>query len=111
KSQIQQTEPLSFDTVTSGQAQVNVCYTTDPAIKSKNFVILKDTKNVFPIYNPAPLVRDDFYSKHSDIAGILSPLESKLTTDAIIQLIDQVSLDHKPVQEVAQQFLQQQGLL
>jgi osmoprotectant transport system substrate-binding protein len=111
KSQIQQNETLGYDTVLSGQAQLNVCYTTDPLILSKNFVVLKDPKNVFPIYNPAPLVRDDFFSKHSDIQGILQPLESKLTTDEIVQLIKKVSQDHQPVQQVAQQFLQQQGLL
>lgn len=111
KSTTQVAEPLSFAAVQHGDAQVNECYTTDPAIVNNNFVLLKDTKNAFPIYNPAPLVRDSLLQRSPAIATTLNALETHLTTDVIVGLIKQVSVDHQPVETVAKTFLQQQGLL
>lgn len=111
KGTTQIAEPLSFGAVTSNSAQVNECYTTDPNIVTQNFVLLTDPKNAFPAYNPAPIVRDATLQKSSAIASTLNALEPHLTTDKIVGLIKQVSIDHKPVPEVAKTFLQQEGLL
>lgn len=108
---VQLSAQLSFDAVTRGDADLNVCYTTDPAILVNNFVVLEDTMNVFPIYNPAPVVRNELLEQAPQIADILNPLQPHLTTDVIVELIKQVSVDHKSVEEVARTFLQQEGLL
>lgn len=105
------TEQLSFAAVTGGQIDVNECYTTDPAIVTNNFVLLTDNKNAFPDYNPAPVVRTALLTKSPAIGTTLNPLAQKLTTANITALIKQVSVDHMPIQEVAQTFLKQQGLL
>jgi osmoprotectant transport system substrate-binding protein len=104
-------EPLTYEAVTSGNADLNICYTTDAHIVTDNFVVLKDNKNVFPIYNPAPIVRDSVLQKSPSIPSILNPLEPKLSTSTIVQLIAKVSIQHQSVQSVAQTFLKQQGLL
>ena len=105
-------EQLSFDAVKADSGDsANICYTTDPQIVTKNFVLLKDSMNVLPVYNPALIVRDAIFSKHADIAGTLNVLASKLNTDNIVKLIKQVSVDSKDPGEVAQQFLKDQGLL
>jgi osmoprotectant transport system substrate-binding protein len=104
-------EQLGFDAVKTGQADLNVCYTTDPAIVTNNFVVLTDSKGVFPIYNPAPIARDSVLKDHPDIKTTLNALAPKLTTAEQVKLIKQVSLDHQPVRQVAQTWLQQQGLL
>lgn len=111
KSVSQVSETLGFQDVQQGSADVNVCYTTDPAIVVNNFVVLPDSKGVFPIYNPAPLVRDSALSKSPAIKTTLNALAPKLTTDAQVALIKQVAVDHKSVKEVATTFLQDQGLL
>ncbi len=111
KSVTQISEPLGFEAVKQGSADLNVCYTTDPAIVVNNFVVLKDSKGVFPIYNPAPLVRDSVLSKSPSIATTLNALAPKLTTSAQVGLIKQVAIDHQSVKQVAQTWLQQQGLL
>lgn len=111
KTVTQISETLGFDAVKQGSADVNVCYTTDPAIVVNDFVILKDSKNVFPIYNPAPLVRDSVLQKSPAIKSTLNVLASKLTTDEQTKLIKQVAVDHMPVKQVAQTWLQDQGLL
>jgi len=111
KKVVQISEQLGFSAVEKGDADLNVCYTTDPNIIVHDFVVLKDTKNVFPIYNPAPVVRDDLMQKAPGIVTVLNPLQTKLTTDTMVDLIKQVSVDHKSIQDVAKAFLQQQGLL
>ncbi len=111
KNVVKISEQLGFEAVTKGDADLNVCYTTDPNIVTQNFVVLKDTKNVFPIYNPAPVVRDQLLQKSPGIANILNALQSKLTTDTMLGLIKQVSVDHKSVEDVAKAFLQDQGLI
>ncbi len=104
-------ESLSFAAVTSGSIDVNECYTTDPSIVVDNFVLLTDTKNAFPPYNPAPIIRDSTLAKSSDIATTLNGLESHLNTAEQTGLIEKVSVGHQTVPEVAQAFLQAQGLL
>jgi osmoprotectant transport system permease protein len=104
-------EQLSFDAVTGGNIDINECYTTDPNIVVKNFVLLTDTKNAFPPYNPAPIARDSTLAKSSAIQTTLDGLETHLTTDKQTALIKQVSVDHMTVPDVAKAFLQSEGLL
>jgi glycine betaine/choline ABC-type transport system substrate-binding protein len=104
-------ESLSFAAVTSGNIDINECYTTDPAIVVDNFVLLTDTKSAFPPYNPAPIIRDSTLTKSSVIQTTLDGLESHLTTASQTALIKQVSIDHQDVPSVARAFLQSQGLL
>jgi osmoprotectant transport system substrate-binding protein len=109
---------IGFPSVTSGSAQVNVCYTTDGTVAGKNFIFLQDDKNGFPQFHPAPIVRQEVLQKYPDIATALNPLAPKLTTDVSIQLQNQVS-DLKAkgtsvadaVKQVAKQWLTSQGLL
>ena len=104
-------ESLGFAAVTSGQVDVNECYTTDPHIVTNNFVLLQDSKNVFPAYNPSPLVRDEVLQKSPIIKDTLNALESHLTTDKITKLIKQVTLDGTSEKAVATAFLKSEGLL
>ncbi len=109
---------IGFASVTSNSAQVNVCYTTDGTVSTKNFIFLQDDKNGFPQFHPAPIVRDDVLKKYPDIATALNALAPKLTTDVSIQLQQQVAdLKSKgtsvadAVKQVAKQWLQSVGLL
>lgn len=108
---VQLSAQLSFDAVEGGDADLNVCYTTDPAIVVNEFVVLEDTMNVFPIYNPAPLVRDDALEESPEIADTLNALQPHLTTEVILDLIKRVSIDHESVEDVARDFLEQEGLI
>lgn len=104
-------EAPTFAAVTSGQADVNVCYTTNGLISKDNFLLLQDDKGVSPAYNPAPIVRDAFLTAHPDVAGILNPLAPKLTTAAITALNASAAADGSNITQIATQFLQQQGLI
>ena len=104
-------ESLGFAAVTSGQVDVNECYTTDPHIVTNNFILLQDTKSAFPAYNPSPLVRDEVLTKSPIITDTLNALATHLTTDKITKLIKEVTLDGKSVKAAATEFLTSEGLL
>lgn len=118
KSLVKVDYAIGFDAVTHGQAQVNVCYTTDGTVTQQKFIFLQDDKNGFPQFNPAPIVRDSVLQKYSDIPSILNPLAPDLTTAVSIQLQQQVASDKtggmsssEAIKQVATNFLTSKGLL
>jgi osmoprotectant transport system substrate-binding protein len=103
-------EAITYEAVLQGKAEVNICYTTSALITKNNFVLLKDDKNVFPIYQPAPIIRDSTLSKSANIAPTLNKLQPLLTTAISSQLQLQV-LNGDTVHDVAQKFLKDKGLI
>ncbi|HEY0755063.1 MAG TPA: glycine betaine ABC transporter substrate-binding protein [Ktedonobacteraceae bacterium] len=103
-------EAKTFQAVIQGQAQLNICYTTSPLISQDNFVLLLDDLNSFPVYDLAPIVRDDALARVPEIADILNKLAPKLTTDVSVMLQAQVTSGFS-VETVATKWLQSQGLL
>ncbi|MGH2480132.1 MAG: glycine betaine ABC transporter substrate-binding protein, partial [Ktedonobacteraceae bacterium] len=103
-------EGLTFPAVVSGTQDLNICYTTNAQIAKLKFVLLQDDKNAYPIYNPAPIVRDSVLQKHPQIADALNKLAPFLTTAVSQQLQAQV-VGWQSVTEVATKFLQSKGLL
>jgi osmoprotectant transport system substrate-binding protein len=101
---------LGFQAVQRGQADANVCYTTMALIPKDHFVLLEDDKHLFPIYLPAPIVRDDTLARAPGIPGALNPVAPKLTTQISQQLQLQV-VNGKSVTDVATDWLRSQGLL
>jgi osmoprotectant transport system substrate-binding protein len=103
-------EAFTFSAVQKGSAQFNICYTTSALITKDNFVLLQDDKNLFPIYQVAPLIRDSTLSKSPAIAATLNKLAPYLTSTISSQLQLQV-LNGATPHDVAEQFLQSKGLL
>lgn len=103
-------EGLTFPAVMSGTQDLNICYTTAALIAKDKFVLLQDDKMAFPVYNPAPIVRDDTLKKAPGIADALNPLEPKLTTQVSQQLQAQV-VGGMSVTDVATNWLKSVGLL
>lgn len=100
----------TFQEVVDGQAQVNVCYTTSPLISQYNFLLLKDDKNVFNAYYPAPIIRDSVLQKAPNIATILDALAPRLNSEVSSMLQEQVASGFS-VEYVATNWLKSQGLL
>ena len=101
---------VTYQAVMGGQAQFNICYTTSALIAKDNFVLLQDDKNLFPIYQVAPIIRQDTLSKSPLIASTLNKLAPYLTSTVSSQLQLQVVNGATP-HDVAAQFLQSKGLI
>jgi len=103
-------EPLTFTAVQQGKADVNVCYTTSALIAKDKFVLLTDDKHLFPIYHPAPIVRDDTLHRDPAIATTLNPLAPKLTSEVSQELQLEV-VNGKSVSQATTDWLKSVGLL
>jgi osmoprotectant transport system substrate-binding protein len=105
------TGPLRYDGLKNGEVDVVVAFTTDARIAADKLVVLQDDKTFYPIYNIAPVVRQDTLQKNPKIAETLNKLAPLLTDDVIAGLNAQVDIEKKEYQAVAKTFLDQSGLL
>jgi osmoprotectant transport system substrate-binding protein len=106
------TGSLRYQALLDGQIDVVVAFSTDCQIQGDNLVLLKDDKHFYPVYNIAPVVRDDTLAKYPQIADVLNKLAPLLTTPIMSSLNWEVDgPSKKDPAEVAKTFLQQNGLL
>jgi glycine betaine/choline ABC-type transport system substrate-binding protein len=97
--------------IASGQCAAGEVFTTDSAISANSLYVLQDDKGLFPPDNVGLVVRSPVLQRHPGIAAIMAPVAARITTDEITKLNRAVEVDKHPVGEVAQQWLQQNGLL
>jgi osmoprotectant transport system substrate-binding protein len=103
--------PQTYKSVLDGESQLGETSTTDGTLESQGLVLLSDDKQIQPAQNLVPMVSTSFLQAHPDVADPLNELMSKLTTDALTQLNAQVSVDRAQAEDVAQQWLSDNGLL
>ncbi|RYJ03566.1 MAG: ABC transporter substrate-binding protein, partial [Actinomycetales bacterium] len=80
--------PDTVKALVDDSVQVADIYTTSPAIKTENLVVLEDPENMISSQNIIPLISDAVDSKKID--DVLNAISAKLTTDDLIALRDRV---------------------
>ena len=91
----------------NGQVDAADIFTSDPAIKANNFVVLQDPKSFFGTQNVVPLINKS--KATAPVAQVLNFISSKLTSDALIELNTQVQVDKKDPAAVAEAWLSSLG--
>ena len=87
-------------------------FATDGRIPANDMVVLEDDKAFFPIYNLALTVDKAVYDKNGDqLDAIFNPIAAKLDTETLQKLNSQVDVDGLLPEEVAQQWLEDNGLI
>jgi glycine betaine/choline ABC-type transport system substrate-binding protein len=86
-------------------------FATDGRIEAFGFVALKDDRDFFPVYNPAPVVRNEVLNQHPEIRKILAPLAENLTTEMMRRLNEKVDVQHKDAKKVALAWLREKNLI
>lgn len=96
-----------------GTSGVNAAmvYGTDGAIAALDLKVMADTKQVQPVYQPAPVIRKGVLDAHPEIAAKLAPAFAGLTLPTLQQLNAQVQLEGRDAGAVAEAYLKAQGLL
>ena len=102
---------LKYAAIENGSFDVSVVYATDGLNRKVGLKILEDDKSFFPDYNGAFLVRQDLLDQYPEVAEILNLLAGKIPTEQMAELTYQVDVMGRTVDEVAQEFLVQLGLL
>jgi osmoprotectant transport system substrate-binding protein len=86
--------------------------TTQADIVRFNFVLLEDDKKSQSADNMAPVLRKDLLDAGgSALSDTLDAVSAKLTTDALTQMGAKLSIDQQKVEDVAKQFLSDNGLM
>lgn len=104
---------LRYPALTGGQIDAVVAFSTDGQLGSPDLVVLQDDKKFYPIYQVAPVVRQDTLQKNPQIADILNKLAlPALNEKTMAQLNNMVDGPEKmEPAAVAKKFLTDQGLL
>jgi osmoprotectant transport system substrate-binding protein len=102
---------LLYKALKEGDLDVAMGFATDGRIKGFDLVVLEDNEHFFPVYNPAPVVRKETAAKYPELVDIFKELAAKLDTQTMTNLNYAVDGEHRSVQDVAQEFLKNAGLI
>jgi osmoprotectant transport system permease protein len=102
---------IIYSAAKNHKADVIDAYTTDGRIPAFHLKVLKDDKHLFPPYNAAPLIRGEVLQKHPELKKVLNLLAGKITDEKMQQLNAEVDIKKKSYDEVADEFLKDEGLI
>jgi osmoprotectant transport system substrate-binding protein len=101
----------TYQAVLNGEAELGETSTTDGTLEQQGLVVLEDDLLIQPAQNLVPAVSTDFLDQHPDVADILNPLMAALTTEKLTELNGRIAVDRQQPEDVANDFLTQEGLL
>ena len=106
---------FKYTAIANGNIQVTEVYTTDGLNRQADLKILEDDRSFFPEYNGAYLVRADMFERFQEEAPnlkeVLNMLGGAFTNESMTDLTYQVDVEVRSVQEVAEDFLRQEGMI
>ena len=102
---------LNFETLKTNAGDVALVFTTEPRIVTDKLVMLEDDKRAFPVYNAAPVVRQEIVDKYPTLVEDMKKLTSLLDTPTITELNRQADVENISIEEVSTTFLKSKGLL
>jgi osmoprotectant transport system substrate-binding protein len=102
---------ITYGALRDGEVTTAMGFATDGRVAGFDLVNLVDDKKFHPVYNGALNVRKDTLEKYPQIKNIIDPVIPLLTDDVMCALNAKVDIEGMEPQEVAQEFLQENGLL
>ncbi len=102
---------LTYQALNEDQVDIALVFATDGRIAAFDFRVLDDDKGFFPNYALAPVIRTETLEANPELADLLNGVSSHLTDAAMQGLNAQVDVDKKSIEEVAADFLADQGMM
>jgi osmoprotectant transport system substrate-binding protein len=99
--------PVTVTALKNGQVDAADLFTTDPAIKANNFVVLTDPKSNYGAQNVLPLISTS--KATPGVKQVLNFLSSKITTNDLIDLRTKVEVNKEDADKAAQDYLKTLG--
>jgi len=103
--------PQTYQAVLDGEAQLGQTGTLDGTLDDQGLVLLEDDRGIQPAQNLVPAVSSEFLADHPDIEQPLDDLMAALDNATLGELIARVTVDRETPEDVADDFLEQAGLL
>ena len=101
---------LLYKALEQGQVTMIAANATDGLLSKLDLKVLRDDRGTFPPYEVAIAVRQDSLNKTPGLREALVELSGKFTNSKMQALNYQVDGQHRPVAEVAAEFLKASGL-
>jgi glycine betaine/choline ABC-type transport system substrate-binding protein len=101
---------LLYHALEQGQVDMIAANATDGLLSKLDLKMLTDDRHAFPPYQVCIAVRRDTLDRIPDLKTALQELSDKFTNRIMQQLNYQVDAEHRPVAEVAADFLKQSGM-
>ena len=101
---------LIYKALEQGQVDMAAGNAADGLLSTLDVTVLQDDQHYFPPYEAAIAVRRDSLAAHPSLRNALAELSGKFTDAAMQKLNYQIDGQHRPLREVAQDFLRQAGL-
>lgn len=80
-------------------------YGTDGGLSALGLVVLEDSRNVQPVYQPAPVVREEVLDDHPEMAPLLGELFETLDLEILQRLNANVAVNGLSAEEVASDYI------
>jgi osmoprotectant transport system substrate-binding protein len=102
---------IMYQALDTDQVDVISAFATDGRIPSLGLVTLEDDLGFFPPYYAAPVVRQDLLDEDPALADVMNQLAGKIDDQTMAGLNLQVDEGGEEPHDVAQAFLEEQGLI
>ena len=102
---------LLYKALEQGQVSMVAGNATDGQLSVLDAVVLQDDQHYFPPYDCSVVVRAEVLKDNPPLRQALVELAGRFTDLTMRKLNHQVDGEHRPVREVAEQFLREAGLL
>lgn len=102
---------LTYSALNEGEADIALVFATDGRIAAFDFRLLEDDQAFFPNYALCPVVRTDTLEANPGLEEPLNELASKLDDETMQRLNSRIDVDKVEVRKVAEEFLEEQGLI
>ena len=88
-----------------------MAYGTDGQLAALGLVVLTDSLGVQPVYEPAPIIREEVLKSNPEIEELLGKVFSTLDLQTLQQLNSAIAVEGRPPKDVATEYLKSRGFL
>lgn len=103
--------PQTYKAVVDGEADLGQTGTLDGTLDDQGLVLLEDDRGIQPAQNLVPAVSTEFLDEHPDVQEPLEALMAALDNATLGELIARVSIDRETPEDVAEEFVESEGLV
>ncbi|MBF7097541.1 glycine betaine ABC transporter substrate-binding protein [Alkalibacter mobilis] len=95
----------------SDGVNVSLVYGTDGSLQEMDMLVLKDSKNVPPVYLPAPVLRGEVAELYPELRDLFTDTFESLDLETLQSLNARVAFGGEDAKIVAEEYLKEKGLL
>ncbi len=102
---------LVYQALRDGDVDVGLVFATDGRIPAFDFHVLEDDRGFFPAYALTPVVRQETLDEFPELEEQMNTLSAILDDETMAALNARVDVDRETIERVAENFLEEHGLL